>query len=53
MSVNSARVIGNLFPRRIELHGAATERNHAAVHRQIAVFEFSDSVTFRVRCGNG
>lgn len=28
------------FRSRIELHGAATERNHAAVHRQVAVFEF-------------
>ena len=24
----------------VELHGAAAQRNHAAVHRQIAVFEF-------------
>ena len=28
------------FRSRIELHGAATERNHAAIHRQVAVFEF-------------
>ena len=28
------------FRSRVEFHGAAAQRNHAAVHRQIAVFEF-------------